>query len=274
MKRRQLFLILQTVLALVIAEVLVLWAVGAAQNIRVPALAIPVISARQFLLTFLVASAFFLFLIKRLRNRIVFKIIFALSLLAGVWFLTALIVPGYAFVAAVLVVGIRYLAPYVISQNVLMVLGIAGISSAFGSGLTWQTMLIILLFLAIYDVIAVYGTKHMVTMFKGLVEKGVIFALIIPERPRLLFKRLGDVGSKTGFFFLGSGDLALPCLFVACAVRYNYGLALGAMVGSVIGLIGSNYLFKLGRGRPMPALPPIAIGTLLGFFVVMLIQYV
>lgn len=267
MSKKQVVLIVQTVVALGLVEAFAIGAASGARGNYVPAL-LPAINARQFLLTFLISTALLLFMVRRLRQRVIFEVIFALSIFSGVWFLTALVMPGYAFILAVALLMVRYLAPYVLLQNVFMILGIAGIGSAIGASTPWQTMAIVIAILAVYDVIAVYGTKHMVTMFKGLLAQGVVFALIIPEHPRLLLKRMKDVGPGEGFSFLGSGDLALPTLFVASAAREGLALGLGAAVGSILGLLATDFLFQRGSKRPMPALPPIAIGTLAGFFVV------
>lgn len=269
MSKKQIALIGQTVLALALTQGVVLLAMRAIERTALPALTIPAITARQFLLTFLVSTVFLLILVRTLRKSFIFESIFALSLFSGVWFIAALITPEGAFWIALMLVAGRYLAPYVAVQNLLLIVGIAGIGSALGSTTVWQTTLMVLLVLAVYDVIAVYGTKHMVTMFKSLLSKGVIFAIIIPEHPRLLFKKLKDVAPGEGFFFLGTGDLALPSFFVASAARQDFVLALGAAIGSIVGLFFTDLLFQLGRKRPMPALPPIAAGTIAGFFVAM-----
>ena len=274
MSRKQVLLIFQTTVAMVLTQILVLVAV---QRIRLLASVSNVtsgttISAAQFLIIFLMSTALLLFFIRTLRQRVVFEIIFALTILMGVWSLAGLYFAQTALLVAVFIIALRYIFPVVLIQNVLMIMGVAGIAAFLGSAITWLSMAIVLVVLSVYDVIAVYGTRHMVVMFKNLLDQGVIFALIVPEKPKQLFSRLRDVGGGEGFFFLGSGDLVLPALFVASAARAGLGLALGAMIGSVVGLWGTDWLFKLGKGRPSPALPAIAIGTLLGFFAVMLGQ--
>ncbi|OGL65098.1 hypothetical protein A3B21_04400 [Candidatus Uhrbacteria bacterium RIFCSPLOWO2_01_FULL_47_24] len=267
MQKKQIVLIIQTILALALTQCFVLLAMRVASTVMLPTVSVPALSARQFLLTFLAATVLILFLIRALRTRFIFESIFILSLLSGIWFLFALWIPAYAFSAALILVALRYIFPYVIVQNVLLIFGIAGIGSALGSTTAWQTTLIVLLVLAVYDVIAVYGTKHMVTMFKGLLAKGVIFAIIIPEHPRLMLKRMKQVEPGEGFFFLGTGDLALPSFFVASAARESFTLAIGAAIGSIVGLFFTDLLFQWGRKRPMPALPSIAFGTIAGFFI-------
>lgn len=270
MAQKQIVLAVQTILTLAITEALVLLAVRFGGTGGLPSFGAQAITARLFILAFLISTTLLLFLIRNIRQRIVFEIIFALSIFSGIWFLSALVSPPFALALALGLTGLRYLLPYVAVQNFLLIAGIAGIATALGASLMWTQMAIVLGVLAIYDIIAVYGTRHMVTMFKSLAEKGVIFAFIIPEHPRLLFTRADQVSAGENFFFLGTGDVALPALFVASAAHAGVGLAIGAAVGSLVGLFFTDLLFQWGRRRPMPALPPIALGTLAGFFVAML----
>lgn len=272
MSKKQVNLATQTILAIVLIQGIVLAAVyiWGKMSANAAAVVIPAITARQFLLTFLALTILLLFIIRTLRQRVIFEAIFIFTVFSGIWFLFSLIAPSYGLFIAVALAAVRYLAPYVIVQNILIIIGAAGIGAALGSATYWQTALIILIVLVVYDVVAVYGTKHMVTMFKGLAERGVIFALIIPENPRLLLSRWRDIAPGKGISFLGTGDLALPAFFVASAAQTNFYWGIGAAIGSIIGICISDWLFRLGKGRPMPALPGIVAGTLSGFFVAMI----
>lgn len=273
MLKKQLILTVETIFALLIVEILVLVVGMRIETLPVSSgVMAPAISVQQFLFIFLISTAVLLFLIKTLRHKVVFEGLFILSTLLGIWLIFTLISPSLAFVLAISLVALRYIFPLVIVQNIIFMLGIAGVAAALGSATPWQTMAIVLAVLAVYDIIAVYGTRHMVTMFKGLLERGVIFALVLPERPAMFFSPLNKVQPGAGFFFLGSGDIALPAIFVASAFREGFGPALGAAVGSVIGLALTTTLFAWGKKRPMPALPPISLGTVLGFFVALLVK--
>lgn len=269
--KKQYLLILQTILALALTQGFVLLVMGGTRVAANFQGSFPALTAQQFLIGFLISTVVLLTLVRTLRSRFIFEAIFLLSIFSGIWFLASFIFPSYALFLAGLVVALRYVFPYVVAHNGAIILGIAGIGAALGAATFWQTAIIVLALLAVYDIIAVYGTKHMVTMFKGLLNQGVVFALIIPEHPRLLLKRLKEVGPGEGFFFLGTGDLALPAFFVASAARESISLAIGSAIGSIVGLLFTDMLFQWGRKRPMPALPPIALGTIAGFFVVKLV---
>lgn len=271
MYKKQLTLIAQTLLALLFTQVFVLLAMHAYQSATAPILPIPEISAYTLLAGFFIMAAILFLLVRFVSQRIVFEIIFCLSIFSGVWFLSVLVSPEFGFLIALGLTLLRYVLPYIIVQNILLLLGIAGVSSAFGSAFSWPTAMFVLLVLAIYDIIAVYGTKHMVAMFNGLLQKGVVFAIIIPESARWLFSKTEESTSKQGFYFLGTGDLALPGIFVASVARDNFGLAIGAAIGSLVGMLATDLIFSRGQTKPMPALPPIVLGTILGFFIAMLI---
>lgn len=275
MTKRQNSIIVQTILALMAAEILALSAVvrvGARQAAGgVQEAAMAAISAPQLLSAFFLSTLLLLFFIRVLRrSRIVFEALFALSIFLGNWAFFEVYWPSAAFFAALFVAVLRYGLPRIIVHNLVLITALAGISAAIGRAISWQSMIMVLSILAVYDVISVYGTRHMVTTFKGLLERGVVFALVIPERPRQLFARLRSAKAGEGFFFLGSGDVALPTLFVASAAREGITLGIGAAVGALVGLFFTDILFEWGRKRPMPALPPIALGTMAGFFSVML----
>ncbi|MBI4135209.1 hypothetical protein HY477_00540 [Candidatus Uhrbacteria bacterium] len=272
--RKSWLIIFQTTTALFLTELIVI--LGVLKMFRGASFfetqAAQPLSASQFLAVFLVSTFLLLFLLKVLRRKIVFEVIFGLSIFLGIWALFELFFPEFALIAAAFSVALRYMFPFALLQNLVMIAGISGIATALGTAMPWSSMAVVLIALAVYDVIAVYGTRHMVTMFKGLLAQGVVFALIIPDHPRLLLKRMTKVIPGEGFFFLGSGDLALPALFVASATVHGLSYGLGAAVGATFGLLATDFLFQWGGRRPMPALPPIALGTLAGFFVVMLVK--
>lgn len=272
MKLLRLSIVFQTILALFLTEAIAIASLFFFRPEMALTVAMPGLTVGQFVIGLLVATAFLFLLMKFFHGRFIFELIFSLALFGGIWFLASLFFPGQAAIlAASLLTLARFFVPYVLAQNVVMILGLSGVAVALGAATAWPSLLWVLVILSIYDIIAVYETKHMVTMFRGLVERGVIFALILPERWRGLFTHVRNVKPEEGFFFLGSGDLALPAIFVVSAFVSQPALGIGAAIGSLIGLFFTDLIFIWGRKRPMPALPPIALGTIVGFFAAMLL---
>ncbi len=89
--------------------------------------------------------------------------------------------------------------------------------------------------------------------------------MIVPDRPAGLAAPLADVTRGSGHSFLGTGDLTLPAMLVASAARAGWLAALSVSLGALLGLVAVNLIFRSQRvRRPMPALPPIALGAILG----------
>jgi presenilin-like A22 family membrane protease len=180
----------------------------------------------------------------------------------------ALLPQAPALVLAVIVALLRFLAPRVWAQNFVIIISVAGVAAWLGLSMTLQVAMSILILLSIYDVIAVYKTKHMVVMMKGMMERGVYFSIIVPEKTKNFLSHLGAARPGEGFMFLGTGDIAFPLIFAASALKYSFISSIAIVIGALLGIIAVHILFITQRERrPMPALPPIVLGAIIGFLV-------
>ncbi|MEA3272132.1 MAG: presenilin family intramembrane aspartyl protease [Patescibacteria group bacterium] len=226
----------------------------------------------QMIIIFFVGTLIFLSFLKMSRGKIFFDILFSFAVFFGVWLIVEVFLPkDVAILIAATVIFVRYFYPTPFTQNLAIILGIAGLSVGIGLVLSVKEVLIILVLLSFYDIIAVFVTKHMVKMFRGLLERGVIMALMIPFDVKDLFLKFKKIKPKDKFMFLGTGDLALPTVFIVAILPYGWLPTIGAVIGSLVGLYITQTIFLTGRKRPIPALPPIATGTILGYLVGMVI---
>ncbi len=134
-------------------------------------------------------------------------------------------------------------------RNVVSIITIAGAGGLIGLALGLFPVLIFIILLSIYDLIAVFGTKHMVTIGKAVTTKNLAFTVSMP--------------SKKHTFELGNGDLVIPLItavsIYANGLFVNNGLVAGLVLGaSFIGLVISIYLVGVKK-IAMPALPPQTI---------------
>lgn len=160
----------------------------------------------------------------------------------------------------------------ILVHNFAVLCGIVGIGIAFGMNVTPRFAVVLLVGMSIYDIIAVYKTRHMVTLAREMVSSGAVFGFLIPQELGgwLESQRNARVGES--HMVLGSGDVALPLILIASLVVQSLGLALGAAIGAVVGLLGMHLLFVNQRARmPMAALPPIATMATLGYLVALFV---
>jgi presenilin-like A22 family membrane protease len=75
-----------------------------------------------------------------------------------------------------------------------------------------------------------------------------------------------------GIFIMGTGDLAFPLFFAISALKFSIVSAWFIVIGATIGSALVYYLLNVQRSnRAMPALPPIAICSVLGYVASLLV---
>jgi presenilin-like A22 family membrane protease len=227
------------------------------------------LSAIQFIGLFLVATVILILLLKYFKKPWLMQVLFYLAVLEGIWVFSQAYFNwpnNLFFIAIVLLLWALYRNVFI--HNLIIIIAISAIAVIFGSNIAPSTGILVLLFIAVYDYWAVYKTTHMVKMFKGLAESKVYFTLIIPHTFRDLFKKMQFVSPQIDFMFLGTGDIALPLIFIISCLKINLLTALITALGTIAGFIFLYVIFISQEERkPMPGLPPIVLGTFIGFLI-------
>lgn len=175
---------------------------------------------------------------------------------------------------------------YVIdAAGILMSIGIIGI---FGISLSILPVLVLLIALAIYDAVSVYGTKHMIALADGVTNMRLPILLVIPKKRGYSYleqkplKQQLDEGGEREAMFMGLGDIIIPGVLVVSAFSFlgdgliggvssNLIVALGTLAGSVVGF-ALLMRFVLG-GNPQAGLPLLNGGAIAGFLITYLLVY-
>nr|HIK01390.1 hypothetical protein [Candidatus Undinarchaeales archaeon ERR594346 U_76725] len=231
-------------------------------------------AVKSFLILFTIATAVFLLLIRFLKKRLGFmKILMAFIIFVGSE--TVFIVFFSEFTAMLLAISlviIRFTYPTIFVQNASLILALAGVGASIGLLFNVSTIFIILAVLSVYDIIAVYKTKHMLTLFKGTIKGGVPLALIASEkisgmRSNLKKANINKPAPKREYTFLGTGDVAFPLILAVSALRTGLFASLAVVVGGLVGILIIHSLLIYGKGKPIPALPPLAACTMGAYLV-------
>ena len=209
--------------------------------------------------------------------KVVLRLLFALLFSWGAFIATVFYLPLPVAVAIAVVFGtFWFLIPLVWLHNLVLILAVSSLGAVFGRFITPWTAMAIILALAIYDFLAV-RFKFMLWMADRLSQINALPALIIPkdysEWNSNLKKRekIIEVNpDKREYSILGGGDIAFPCLLTA-SVYFAQGLAPAAII-AVLGSLGLGSVYVIQaiflKGKPMPALPPIAAFTLVGLLII------
>ncbi len=248
---------------------LVLWGERAAPPLPPAAVVGSVWFLWYFLSAFAAATVLMVLLLRSRRGSRWFAAFFSLAVFVGVGVITERFWgAGGAILATASAVLLHYGLRRVAIFDLVLVFGLAGVTLSLGEAMPPLSILVILVVLSFYDVFAVFVTGHMVRAAEALLEQRAFFALIVPSGPRWFWTGLSAVAPGPKFLFLGTGDLVLPALLVAATGRSGTAAALPVLAGALAGLASMHLIFiNQTRRRPIPALPPIALGAILGYLV-------
>ncbi len=183
--------------------------------------------------------------------------IFATVYLLGIAFssfMTQMWALGLALIFGIL----KFFRPNVIIHNFVEMFVYSGIAAVFAPVMSILSGSILLILISIYDMIAVWKTKHMVKMAKFQAKAKMFAGLVIPY----------NKGKKTAI--LGGGDIGFTLLFSGIVL-----VSLGFYKALIVSLFTTIALFLLlllsKKNKFYPAMPYLSTGCFLGLLVSYLI---
>ncbi len=202
------------------------------------------------------------------QKRAIFKIFFILSSVFGTLYLFFPFLNIFSLVLTFALVYGWLKKPTVLLNNLFFIFGLAGFGGILGLSFEPLIIVFLLLVFSIYDFIAVYKTKHMVKMAREMIASKIIFGLIVPQKISDFNADLKEVEPGGKFLILGGGDVVFPLLLSASLIPSGILNSLLVAIFSLIGLFLSFYIFTSQKVRqPIPALPPIALFSIIGFLI-------
>ncbi len=173
------------------------------------------------------------------------------------------------------------LAGFLAAGSLVALLGISfGILPAF----------ILLGALMVYDAIAVYRTKHMVSLADVVTEMKLPILMVMPESagydytkaPPLAVQR-GQPVEERSAMFMGLGDVVIPGTLVVSAfiwlpsapVLLGIGASLWVAIGALVGSLGGYGVLMryVLRGNPQAGLPLLNGGAMVGYVITYLLVF-
>lgn len=144
--------------------------------------------------------------------------------------------------------------------------------------------------LAVYDAIAVYWTKHMISLADVVTEMKLPILMVMPDAPGYDYTKKGSFQAQRNIpveereaMFMGLGDVVFPGILVVSSFVFlpttallpglgaNLVVAFGTLAGS---LCGYAYLMRLvARGNAQAGLPLLNGGALAGYVVTYLLLF-
>lgn len=240
-----------------------------------------------FFLAYIVAgAAALLIILKFYRGLTLFKLLEAAVIVvsSNIVFLVLLALLNAPFpvelslLLSLALAGLKFAYPARM-KNAAAVISSAGVGALFGFSLALVPALILVVGLSVYDALAVFWTKHMLTFARELSQRQLSFSISvereipkseirrmekIAKAPKMKLKLKGleraPVEQRRKMLELGTGDIAIPLMLAVSAYKagtiYN---ALAVLLGSSIALVLIlDYVLK--KQTFLPALPPLSFG--------------
>lgn len=178
-----------------------------------------------------------------------------------------------AFALAFILAYLKLYRPGLIVQNLTELFIYGGLAAIFVPILNKTSMILLLVFISLYDMYAVWKSKHMIKLAKFQTKQRMFAGLLIPynlPKIRKLKKTAKkkakkihkEVKVKTAI--LGGGDVGFPLLFAGVVMK-DVGIGKAAII-PVFVAISLLLLLTLGKkDKFYPAMPFLSIGCLAGY---------
>ena len=209
--------------------------------------------------------------------RTILKALFVILFTWGMFIFLVFWIPLYVTIAVAVIAAIAwFFIPKVWLHNIVMVLALVSVGAVFGRLIAPWTAMIVLAVLAIYDFLAVrFG--YMIWMAKKMSESSTLPAIVLPhglyEWNHTLKATDFVVEEKPAdrkYSILGGGDIGFSLLITASVFfAFGYIPAIIMAFFTLSGLTAAYWIQSVFlKGKPMPALPPIAVMSLIGLLII------
>jgi presenilin-like A22 family membrane protease len=176
----------------------------------------------------------------------------------------ALLISFGAFVQQYIALGLAFgfaifkvIKPNMWAHNISELFIYGGLAGVFVPILNFMSISILLILISIYDMIAVWKTKHMVKMAKFQTKSKLFAGLLIPY-------------DKDKVAVLGGGDIGFPLLFSGVILKTS-GMINAGIVSLFAGIALILLLTFSKKKKFYPAMPFLTAGCLVGWLITLLV---
>ena len=225
-------------------------------------------------ITIIIATLLALILIRFSAMRL-WKLWFFLSVLFTLVIAFAAFIPqAIALILALILALWKVLRPNIYIHNLTELFIYGGLAAIFVPVLSIFSVSILMILIAIYDMIAVWKTKHMIKLAKFQASSKTFAGLLIPyslkkPKPKKGVSKKIIVPVRTAI--LGGGDIGFPLLFAGVILKISNSF-LNAFIISIFAALALMFLFIIAEKKKFyPAMPFIAVGCFVGYLVTLII---
>ncbi|MCX6778527.1 MAG: presenilin family intramembrane aspartyl protease [Candidatus Micrarchaeota archaeon] len=241
-------------------------------------------SSAYFIIAVVAGAVFLIVLFKFYRGVMAFRLIEAMVIFISSNIVFYMLLYGHplAGLVSLLLAGLLTAAKLARAsfKNTAAVIASAGVGAIFGFSLDLLPAVLLVIALSVYDILAVFGTKHMLVLARELDKRDMSFSVSVSGRSTKAAKphhvpgaspdkeKPKELEEKT-HLELGTGDMTIPLMLAVSSYKlFGIGGAFAVIIGSSLGLyFVLEYVFR--KRTFLPALPPISFFALLALGILM-----
>lgn len=223
-------------------------------------------------------GTFLLYLLIKFRKMNLWKLWFFLAVLLTLSVAFSAFIPeSIAFILALIFAIFKVYKPNLIMQNITEIFVYGGLAAIFVPIINIFAAFMILILISVYDIIAVFKTKHMISIAKFQSKTKSFAGLLIPYE-KIKKPKKAQASKKVKLAVLGGGDLGFPLIFAGVVMK-DLMLKNIALIGFLKTLIIPLFvtfalLFLLTKGKEdkfYPAMPFLSIGCFIGYLIILVL---
>ena len=186
-----------------------------------------------------------------------------------------------AFVFGFFLAYFKVFRPSIIIQNFTELFVYGGLAAIFVPVLNKSSVILLLVFISLYDMYAVWKSKHMIKLAKFQTKARIFAGMLVPyNMPKIrptkakgkkAAKKLKKIKIKTAI--LGGGDVGFPLLFAGVMMK-EIGLLKAMIIPVFVTAALLMLLFTGKKDRFYPAMPYLSLGCLAGYAAVWALEIV
>ena len=242
-------------------------------------------SSFLYILSAVLIGTMLVLVLVRFKKVNIWRIWFFLAVFLCLMVALGAFIPGViAAVLGLVFAALKVFKPNVIIHNLTEVFVYGGLAAIFVPIMNLFAAVMLLILISIYDMYAVWKSKHMVKLAKFVASSNLFAGLAIPYKKEKGMKEAPSKSKgvlkkgKVQVAILGGGDIGFPLLFSGVVMKtlildsYLVGF-LKTLIISVFASIALLWLLAKGKkDRFYPAMPFLTAGCFVGYGIVLLVS--
>ena len=226
----------------------------------------------------IIIGTILLFLIIKMKHEMLWRVWFFLAVAICLTIAFAVFIGSTAaFFFGFFLAYLKVFRPSIIIQNFTELFVYGGLAAIFVPMLNKVSVILLLFFISLYDMYAVWKSKHMIKLAKFQTKARIFAGMLIPYnmpkmkpiKKKIPKKRLKKIKIKTAI--LGGGDVGFPLLFAGVMMR-ELGLLKAMIIPVFVSISLLLLLVKGKKDKFYPAMPYLSAGCLAGYGVAWLLN--